>query len=85
MNGRCIDGHLPWAHYIRIYMAENLIDASSKSWSTTLVQQMFSDDIAFDILITPLFDQVPNDNFVKKEEKMVYIMLKVGTDFMWNI
>lgn len=66
-------------------MAENLIDASSKSWSTTLVQQMFSDDIAFDILITPLFDQVPNDNFVKKEEKMVYIMLKVGTDFMWNI
>lgn len=47
----------------------DFIDVHSKKWNAALVSQVFTHDLAADILNTPLYDQVPVDNMVWKAER----------------
>lgn len=47
----------------------DFIDVHSKKWNAALVSQVFTHDLAADILNTPLYDQVPVDNMVWKVER----------------
>jgi len=45
------------------------MSAQRKEWNTPLVRQVFSHDIADDILHTPLFEQVQTDHLIWKAER----------------
>jgi len=68
LNGGRIDDNILGAHYVRNFSVNSMIDTSCKSWNNDLVQ-VFSADIAYTILRTPLLEQVPNDKFIWKAEK----------------
>jgi len=57
------------AHFICDFTVDSLIDDKSKRWNEVLEWQVFSNDIAYVVLNTPLFDQVQNDLLIWKEEK----------------
>lgn len=67
-DGRCIIINLPGADFVCSFCVDSLIDSETKCWNTTLVQQVFSEDIASDILHTSLVAQVTSDRLVWKAE-----------------
>lgn len=46
VNGNCIRGNIPGAHFVRSSTVADLLDTSSKVWNVSVVSQVFSYDIA---------------------------------------
>jgi len=48
-NGRCIDRNIPNAPLLQNYTVNSLIDTAHQRWNMSLVNQIFSEDIATEI------------------------------------
>jgi len=57
-DGRCIDSRIPGAQYMQGLTVAHFLQPDSKCWNSQLVQQVFSADIAADILHTSVVEQV---------------------------
>ena len=67
-DGRCISSNLPGADFVCNFCVDSLIDNDTKCWDTSLVQQVFSEEIASNILNTLLVAQVAGDRLIWKAE-----------------
>jgi hypothetical protein len=68
-NGDSIDGNIAAAHFVRHTSINSLLDPYAKRGNELVVRQVFSDNIAVQILNTPLFEQVQQDRLIWKAEK----------------
>ena len=68
-NGDSIDGNIAGAHFVSHTSINSLVDPNAKRWNEPVVRQVFSDNIAAQILNTPLFEQVQQDRLIWKAKK----------------
>lgn len=55
LNGECIDDNITCARFVD-FTVDNFMDNNFKSWNVDIVRQVFSADIVFTILTTPLIN-----------------------------
>lgn len=68
-NGDCISSDIPGAHFVHTFTINSLMNLHDKSWNEHVVRQVFSEDIANQILRTPLISQVQEDRLIWKAER----------------
>jgi len=70
--GDNIDRNIAGAHFVSHAFINSLMDPYAKRWNEPMVRQVFSDNIAAQILNTHLFEQVQQDPLIWKAEKHGY-------------